>query len=106
VEFGPILVINGEKTAFPEYAGGLAPRTAIGQTAEGHILLAVVDGRQSASIGAAFEDMQKILYANGAVNAIVLDGGSSSCMVYGGVLANSPSADKSGRLLPNALVFW
>jgi hypothetical protein len=33
VEFGPILVINGEKTAFPEYAGGLAPRTAIGDSA-------------------------------------------------------------------------
>ena len=105
VEFGPVLVVNGEKTEITSQAGGLAPRTAIGQTQNGAILLLVVDGRQRTSIGATYADLQTILYANGAVNAIVLDGGSSSSMVYDGQLVNSPSNGTADRLLPNAIVY-
>ena len=104
-EFFPILIVNGQKIEFQPYAGGYAPRTAIGQTAQGHVLLLVVDGRQFASLGASFEDLQTILYANGAVNAINLDGGSSSCMVFNGALVNSPSDGEKERLLPNAILF-
>jgi exopolysaccharide biosynthesis protein len=104
-EFGPLLIINGEKTTLNTYSGGLAPRTAIGQTKEGHILLMVIDGRQVSSIGATYRDVQTILYENGAINAIGLDGGASSCMVYEGKLVSSPSEGDRGRLLPNALVF-
>jgi exopolysaccharide biosynthesis protein len=104
-EFGPILIINGEKTALNAYSGGLSPRTAIGQTKEGHILLVVIDGRQASSIGATFQDVQMVLFANGAINAIGLDGGASSCMVYQGELVNTPSEGNRGRLLPSAIVF-
>jgi exopolysaccharide biosynthesis protein len=104
-EFGPILIINGEKTVLNVYSGGLSPRTAIGQTKEGHILMVVIDGRQTSSIGATFHDVQMVLFANGAINAIGLDGGASSCMVYQGELVNSPSEGKRGRLLPSAIVF-
>jgi exopolysaccharide biosynthesis protein len=103
-EFGPVYVINGERTAISEYAGGYAPRTAIGQTAEGAVLLVVVDGRQAASIGATFKDMQIILFSNGAVNAIGLDGGSSSTMVYDNKLLNHPSEGDAERKLPNAIL--
>ena len=105
VEFGPILIINGEKTELKPHTGGLAPRTAIGQTKEGRMLLVVIDGRQSSSIGAYLYDVQLILYENGAINAISLDGGSSSSMVYQRKLVNKPSEGKQGRLLPNAVVF-
>ena len=104
-EFGPILLINGEKTVLNQYTGGIAPRTAIGQTKEGRIILVVIDGRQSSSLGAYLHDVQTIMYENGAVNAISLDGGASSCMVYRGELVNSPSEGKRGRLIPNAVVF-
>jgi exopolysaccharide biosynthesis protein len=103
-EFGPILIINGEKTTLNAYSGGLSPRTAVGQTREGHILLVVIDGRQASSIGATFQDVQMVLFANGAINAIGLDGGASSCMVYQGELVNNPSEGRRGRLLPSALV--
>ncbi|MDR3147260.1 MAG: phosphodiester glycosidase family protein [Treponema sp.] len=102
-EFGPLLIVNGEKTEMTDFSGGLAPRTAIGQLQNGAVLLVVVDGRRVGSIGATYRDMQTILYANGAVNAIGLDGGSSSGMVYRGELVNSPSAGT--RLLPNAIIF-
>lgn len=104
-EFGPLLIVNGEKTEMTSFSGGLAPRTAIGQTKEGHVLLVVTDGRQKASIGATFQDMQTILFANGAVNAINLDGGSSTTMVYQGKVVNSPSDGDAERLLPNAILF-
>jgi exopolysaccharide biosynthesis protein len=104
-EFGPLLVVNGEKTELNAFSGGLSPRTAIGQTADGSVLLLVIDGRQLSSIGATYLDVQTVLYANGAVNAIGLDGGSSSSMVLNGKLVNSPSDGDNERLLPNAIVF-
>ena len=104
-EFFPLLIVNGEKIDFPPFSGGYAPRTAIGQTAQGHVLLVVVDGRQKASIGATFEDLQTILFANGAVNAINLDGGSSSTMVFQGRIINNPPDGEKERLLPNAILF-
>ena len=104
-EFGPLLIVNGEKTELTDFSGGLAPRSAIGQTAEGHVLLVAIDGRQAASIGATFQDVQTVLYANGAVNAINLDGGSSTTIVYQEVVANNPADGDAERLLPNAIIF-
>jgi exopolysaccharide biosynthesis protein len=104
-EFGPLLVVNGEKTGLNAFSGGLSPRTAIGQSADGSVLLLVIDGRQPGSIGATYQDVQTVLYANGAVNAIGLDGGSSSSLVLEGRLINSPSGGEGERLLPNAIIF-
>lgn len=105
VEFGPLFIVNGRPAELTAYSGGLAPRTAIGQTAEGAVLLVVTDGRRIGSFGATYRDIQKILYANGAVNAIGLDGGSSSTMVWEGKVVNIPSAGDAERLLPNAILF-
>ena len=77
VSFGPILVINGQATEASQ-SGGLNPRTAIGQKADGTILLLVIDGRQSSSFGASYEDIADVMLRFGAVNAANLDGGSSS----------------------------
>jgi exopolysaccharide biosynthesis protein len=103
-EFGPVYIVNGEKTTISEYAGGYAPRTAIGQTSGGAILLVVVDGRQASSIGATFKDIQTILFNNGAVNAIGLDGGSSSTIVYDNRVLNHPSEGDDERKIPNAIL--
>jgi exopolysaccharide biosynthesis protein len=105
VEFGPILIINGEKTTLSAYSGGIAPRTAIGQLKDGAVLLVVIDGRQIDSYGATFQDIQEVMFANGAVNAICLDGGSSSTIMYNGKIQNKPSGGKDERLLPNAIIF-
>jgi hypothetical protein len=56
-----------------------------------------------AGIGATYQDVQTVLYANGAVNPIGLDGGSSSSIVVEGKLVNSPSDDERlFRARPNA----
>jgi exopolysaccharide biosynthesis protein len=104
VEFGPILLSNGKKTVISEYAGGYAPRTAIGQTANGTVLFVVIDGRQTTSLGATFKDVQDIFEKNGAVNACCLDGGSSSTIMYDRMILNTPSEGVQERLLPNAIL--
>jgi len=80
--YGPALVING-KSAGGTYGlgGGLNPRTAIGQRADGAILLLVINGRSLESLGATLDDLAKIMLSYGAVNASNLDGGSSSIMI-------------------------
>ena len=83
--YGPALIVNGvpqnEKRAL---GGGLNPRTAIGQRADGAMLLLVVNGRTVDSLGAKFDDLVEVFLAFDAVNATNLDGGSSSLMIYNG----------------------
>ncbi len=77
------LIINGEARELNGMGSGLNPRTAIGQRADGAILMLVTDGRgKSGHLGASASDLIGIMTEYGAVNAANLDGGSSSCMYY------------------------
>ena len=102
--FGPQLIVKGNKVFKQGEDGGLgvAPRTAIGQKANGDIIFLVIDGRNIfGSLGASVYDVQEILYANGAVNAIALDGGSSSTMFYNGKVINNVSNPMGERVIPS-----
>lgn len=61
---------------------GTAQRTAIGQRADGAVILLVTDGRTASSLGATHNDVIDIMVSYGAVTAGMLDGGSSSMMYY------------------------
>lgn len=61
---------------------GAAQRTAIGQRADGTVIMLVTDGRSASSIGATRNDVIDILAEYGAVSAGMLDGGSSAMMYY------------------------
>lgn len=61
---------------------GAAQRTAIGQRADGTVIMLVTDGRSASSIGATRNDVIDILVEYGAVSAGMLDGGSSAMMYY------------------------
>ena len=79
------LVLNGVPREVNGAGSGLNPRTAIGQRADGAILLLVTDGRGYKShVGASAADLIEIMTRYGAVNAANLDGGSSTCMYYNG----------------------
>ncbi|MCR5174105.1 MAG: phosphodiester glycosidase family protein [Oscillospiraceae bacterium] len=104
VSFGPILISNGEPVEPP--SSSVNPRTAIGQRADGAIIMLVVDGRQVHSIGATYQDMMDIMLDYGAVNAINMDGGSSTVMYYKGRYVNSCSAEYGQpRPLPDAWLY-
>lgn len=61
---------------------GAAQRTAIGQRADGTVIMVVTDGRTASSIGATRNDIIDIMVSYGAVSAGMLDGGSSAMMYY------------------------
>jgi len=106
ISFYPALILNGEKQFTRGDGGwGIAPRTAIGQKADGHILLLVIDGRQPQhSLGATLVDIQNILYENGAITAANLDGGSSTTMYYQGQVINKPCDLLGERYIPTAIL--
>lgn len=102
---GPLLVVNGKAmNESRSLGGGLNPRTAIGQRADGAILLLVVDGRQVQSLGATYDDLVDIMLSFGAVNAANLDGGSSTRMHYKGEYINDCASLIGQRGLPNAIL--
>ncbi|MDD3224670.1 MAG: phosphodiester glycosidase family protein [Clostridium sp.] len=96
----PIILING-KPQSNLGEGGIAPRTAIGQTSDGSILFLTIDGRQLGSAGATYEDVRNLMVQNGAINAILLDGGSSTTMYYNGEVVNNPSDPVGERYVPS-----
>ncbi len=57
-------------------------RTAIGQRADGSIILIVTDGRTTSNPGATYNDVTELMVKYGAVTAGMLDGGSSAMMYY------------------------
>ncbi len=102
---GPVLIINGvPQNSKSSLGGGLNPRTAIGQRADGAVLLLVLNGRQADSLGATCDDLVSIMLAYGAVNAANLDGGSSTLMVYQGETMNQSAYFFGERKLPNAIL--
>ena len=84
-----IIMQNGE---FKEDWAERHPRTAIGFNADStRLYLVVVDGRHLTSVGVTLMEMKGIFDAIGAVTAVNLDGGGSSCMVVNGEVLNHPS---------------
>lgn len=82
---GNVLISNDNENVTLHYAEsnvGMAQRTAIAQRADGAVILVVTDGRSASSLGATRNDIIDLLYAEGAVVAGMLDGGSSTMMYY------------------------
>ena len=95
---GPLLLEKGqvnvrirEETIAPDIAFGRAPRTGAGVTADGTVLLMVVDGRSQHSAGMTLKEFAQYLKRFGAVSAVNFDGGGSSEMVLDGKIMNRPS---------------
>jgi exopolysaccharide biosynthesis protein len=104
ITFGPVLVSNGKAVNFDQAKGGLNPRSAIGQRADGAILLLTINGRQPGSLGATFQETADLMVKYGAVNAGNLDGGSSSRLFYNGEQLNKSSSLIGMRPVPNAII--
>lgn len=105
VSFGPTIIVNGEPTIRSGNGGwGVQPRSAIAQKKDGTILMLVIDGRQTNSLGATLKNVQDIFLEYGAYNAYNLDGGASSTMCYDGNLVNKPSDIMGERYVPSAFI--
>ncbi|MEO5665529.1 MAG: phosphodiester glycosidase family protein [Nocardioides sp.] len=103
LSFGPALVSGGDvldgiddvevDTNFGNHSiQGDQPRTAIGVIDDNHLVLVVVDGRDSGySVGATMTELATLMQGLGSVTAYNLDGGGSSTMFFDGDVVNQPS---------------
>ncbi len=106
VSFKPFLIVNGKRAGFYGISGGEDPRAAIGQTADGTVLLLTIDGRQAGMIGGNMRTVTDIMWEYGAVTAANLDGGSSTTMVINDQLVNKPCGPAGARYLPNGWMVY
>lgn len=92
---GPYLVKDGQifiDTKDQKFGtiGGRNPRTAVGYTKDNKFIMITIDGRQKGSVGATFYELAQIMQKFGCVNAMNLDGGSSTQMVVNNKVVNHP----------------
>jgi hypothetical protein len=107
---GPQIVREGRpvfraQEEFSSYQLSLRhPRSAVGQTADGRIVMLAVDGRQPGySVGMTNFELALALMRYGVVTGTALDGGGSTTMAYDGKVLNRPS-DGSERAVAEALL--
>ncbi len=110
---GPIIVREG-KPVFRSLEGFTTsqlayrhPRTGVGQTADGRILLVAVDGRQPGySTGLTNFELALTMMRLGCVTASALDAGGSTTMAFDGKLLNRPSDSGGERAVAEALTLF
>ncbi|MDG2990215.1 phosphodiester glycosidase family protein [Candidatus Synechococcus calcipolaris G9] len=108
---GPLLIDRGQvvlNAAAEQFGGGLAtqaaPRSAIGQLGNGTILLVTTHNRVGGP-GPTLAEWTQILRQMGLVNALNLDGGSSTAMYMGGQLLDRHSVTTT-RVSNGIGIFW
>jgi hypothetical protein len=111
VSAGPTLVRNGRpifnagEALTSAQLRGRDPRTAIGQRADGSIVMVAVDGRRRGwSIGITNWDMAQTLVHYGCVTGFALDSGGSTTIAFDGTVLNRPSDAGGERPVGEALV--
>jgi exopolysaccharide biosynthesis protein len=110
---GPVLIQNGklainnnEERMFTGKAiDDKHPRTAMGYTTDGKLIILVVQGRMpGVAEGASLTQLAKLLLDLGCVEALNLDGGGSSCMLVNGKETIKPSDKEGQRQVPAVFI--
>ncbi|SFK70200.1 Exopolysaccharide biosynthesis protein [Paenibacillus sp. 1_12] len=102
--FYPRVIANGKPLPINDVSR--APRTGVGQKADGTVIFIVADGRSTQSVGATLKEIQELFLADDVVNAGFLDGGASSELVVNGELVTKPSSRYGERRLPSAYLVY
>ena len=103
----PVLVADGRNVAYDcsSYFCDRHPRTGVGVTSNGQILLATVDGRQPGySVGMTLLQFARLFRALDATTALNIDGGGSTTMVVKDSLVNSPSDAGGERAVSSSIL--
>lgn len=106
---GPVLLQNGKVDVYNNqelmFAGKAIedkhPRTAMGYTADGRLIILVIQGRfPGIAEGATLVQEANIFKDLGCIEALNLDGGGSSCMLINGKETIKPSDNDGQRPTP------
>lgn len=111
---GPVLVqnnrvniTNDEELRFPGKAiNDKHPRTAMGYTRDGRLIVFVCEGRSPQAAGLSLRQMAKVLVDLGCEEALNLDGGGSSCLLLNGKEVNTPSSKGEQRAIPSVFMVF
>jgi hypothetical protein len=110
---GPVLIhdakiriTNNEERMFTGKAiNDKHPRTAMGYTADGKLIILVVQGRMpGVAEGASLTQLAKLLFDLGCIEALNLDGGGSSSMLVNGKETIKPSDQVGQRPVPAVFI--
>ncbi len=98
--FGPILVENGAVCQDLKHwrTTDRAPRMAMGITEDGTVLAVDVLGRRKDAVGVTTPWLAEKLISLGAITAINLDGGNTTCMIFMDDVINRPTGTKEKDL--------
>ncbi|HVU54904.1 MAG TPA: phosphodiester glycosidase family protein [Puia sp.] len=105
---GPVLIHDGriwitykEEQLFSGGDMDRHPRTAMGYTKDGHLIILAIQGRSpGVAEGATLEEVAKMLLDLKCYEAVNLDGGGSSCMLVNGKETIKPSDKEGERPVP------
>jgi exopolysaccharide biosynthesis protein len=109
---GPVLLQNGEiritNNEELKFAGNAIndkhPRTAMGYTKDGKLIILMIEGRNAVAHGATLGQEAQILKDLGCWEALNLDGGGSSCMLVNGKETIKPSDKEGQRAVPAVFI--
>lgn len=109
---GPVLLQNGEIAVSNneelKFAGKAIndkhPRTCMGYTKDGKLIIMVIQGRYADAAGATLVQEARLLKELGCTEALNLDGGGSSCMLINGKETIKPSDKEGERAVPGVFI--
>ena len=102
---GSIEVTNKQEQMFMNGDNDKHPRTAMGYTPGGKLIILVIQGRfPGIAEGATLMQEAKILQDIGCYEALNLDGGGSSCMLVNGKETIKPSDKEGERPVPAVFI--
>lgn len=102
---GKIWITDKEEQMFVKGERDKHPRTAMGYTSDGRLIILVIQGRfPGIAEGATLEQEAKILKDLGCFEALNLDGGGSSCMLINGKETIKPSDKEGQRPVPAVFI--
>jgi len=101
---GKIDITNREEQLYPE-PGAYEPRTAMGYTRDGRLIILVIQGRRPGrAAGATLREEALIMLGLGCYEALNLDGGGSSCLLVNGKETIRPSDPDGERPVPTVFL--
>ena len=102
---GHIMITNQQEQMFVSGENDKHPRTAMGYTQSGKLIILVIQGRfPGKAEGATLLQEANILQQLGCYEALNLDGGGSSCMLVNGKETIKPSDSTGQRPVPGVFI--
>jgi hypothetical protein len=102
---GEIMITNKEEQLLVGKENEKQPRTAIGYTENGRLIILVIQGRSPGiSEGASLVEEAKMLKSLGCYKALNLSGGGNSCMLINGKETIKPSDREGERPVPSVFL--